>query len=625
VPGTTATAFIAPLYRTPTEGRQGRLAPLVVLSSSRAAAVVGAALLALVAAAAMDRLALAPAADVGRGSEEAFARGLHRREIPPRLGPQRWTTGEAVVVFRDVPAGPAVLEVRLRGQQGPVIVAAGGVVVGSLDPGVGASTFALPDRGRGDVRIELRPPVFVAGDGRRLGALLDRVALRHAPARTPSARMVLLFVLPAVVTVAAGLAAGLSATSAASAAAVIVIAQGLLLWPCGLVRSGYALGLAAILALGSVLAGAFGAWMERIGRGRGRCAFGALLAAVLVQGVAATSPLMVVSDAVFHANQLGRVAAGDLFITSVTQHARPFRFPYGVSFYALLAPFLRAGLDAVWLVRAGAAGSGIAASAGLFALLAARGPATAALAVVLLQLLPGTFDVYSFGNLSNVFAQSMTALFFCWWADGRPGGWAAGGVLLALGALGHFSSLVVLAALCVALLLVRRRGPGADRAGALAVAAGLGLALLYYSSFWRLALDQLPRLLEGGGQGRGASRGAWDALRVQVVGFVEQWGIPALVLAVIGRPRPRRSLLDGDLAAYWIAGAALALPAVLTPIDVRYLYALTLPVAVAAAWGLAALSARGIAGRLLGALLFALQCALAARGILEAVLHRYRL
>jgi hypothetical protein len=64
---------------------------------------------------------------------------------------------------------------------------------------------------------------------------------------------------------------------------------------------------------------------------------------------------------------------------------------------------------------------------------------------------------------------------------------------------------------------------------------------------------------------------------------------------------------------------------VLTPLDVRYLYALTLPVAVAAAWGLAALSARGTAGRLLGALLFGLQCALAARGILEAVLSRYRL
>jgi len=597
----------------------------VALPISRAAAAAVAAALALLVAAAMDRLAPPPAADVGRGSEDAFASGLHRREIPPRQGPQRWTTDRAVVAFRDVPAGPAALEVRLHGQRGPVTVAADGVVLGAIEPGASGADFVLAARGRGDRRVELRPTVFVAGDGRQLGALLDRVVLRPAPAVVPSARVVLLFLLPALATVAAAMASGMRPDAAVATAAAVSAAQGLALWPHGLVRSGYSVGLAGLLLAGLALTWSLAAWIGHRAKGSGPWAFGALLASVLVQGVAATSPLMVVSDAVFHANQLGKVAAGDLFITSVTQHARPFRFPYGVSFYALLAPLLRAGLDAVWLVRAGAAASGIAASAGLFALLAGRGPASAAVAVVVLQLLPGTFDMYSYGNLSNVFAQSMTALFFCWWAGGRPGGWAAGGLLLALGALGHFSSLVVLAALCAALFLMRSRGPGAGRAGALAVATGLGLALLYYSSFWRLALDQLPRLLEGGGQGRAASRGSWDAVRMQVVGIVEQWGIPALVLAVIGRPRPRRSLLDGDLAAYWIAGAALALPAVLTPVDVRYLYALTLPVAVGAAWGLAALFGGGAAGRLLGTLLFGLQCALAARGILEAVLYRYRL
>src|SRR4029078_3663502 len=224
-------------------------------------------------------------------------------------------------------------------------------------------------------------------------------------------------------------------------------------------------------------------------------------------------------------------------------------------------------------------------SAGLFLLLAARGPATAACSVVLLQLLPGTFDVYSYGNLSNVFAQSMTALFFCWWAGRARGGWPLGAALLAAGALGHFSSLVVLVVLCACLVLMRRRGPGVDRTRVIAVAVGLGLALLYYASFWRLVVDQLPRLLEGGGQGRGASRGAGAAVWAQLAGVVAQWGIPAVILTVMGWPRLRRSLLDRDLAAYWIAGAALALPAVLTPLDVRYLYALTLPVAVAGAWG----------------------------------------
>jgi hypothetical protein len=455
--------------------------------------------------------------------------------------------------------------------------------------------------------------------------LLERVALRHAPARGPSARIVLMFLIPGLVTVAAASAAGLRARATVAAAALVILTQNLALWPYGLVRSGYAARLAVILCVGSALVAAFAVWMDRRVKGSGPWAFGAVMAALLIQGVAATSPLMVVSDAVFHANQLAKVAAGDFFVTSVTQHARPFRFPYGVSFYALLAPFLRAGLDGVWLVRAGAAAAGMAASAGLFMLLAARGPATAALAVVWLQLLPGTFDVYSYGNLSNVFAQSMTALFFCWWVGRARGDWPVGALLLALAALGHFSGLVVLIALCATLLLFRRGQPGVDHARAMAVGVGLGVALLYYSSFWRLAMDQLPRLLEGGGQGRGASRGAWDAVRMQLVGIVQQWGIPAVILAAIGRPRPRRSLLDRDLVAYWTAGVALALPAILTPLDVRYLYALTLPVAVAAAWGLAALSARGTSGRLLGTLLFGLQCGLAARGILDAILDRYRL
>ena len=44
---------------------------------------------------------------------------------------------------------------------------------------------------------------------------------------------------------------------------------------------------------------------------------------------------MVVSD-VGSRQRRGR-AAGDRFV-SVTQHAHPFRIPYGASFYAALAP-----------------------------------------------------------------------------------------------------------------------------------------------------------------------------------------------------------------------------------------------------------------------------------------------
>ena len=257
----------------------------------------------------------------------------------------------------------------------------------------------------------------------------------------------------------------MSPASALAVAVEAAVAEALLLWPQGLVHSPFRTSLAALLGAGALGGLLFARWRERHVPGAGPWAFAACLAAFLVHALAATSPLMVVSDEVFHANNLGRVAGGEWFLTSLTQHARPFRFPYGVSFYALLVPGLRLGVDAVALVRGAAAVSGLAASLGLFALLAPSGPARAGLAVILLQLIPGAFDPYSFGNLSNVFGQAMTTLFFCWWAGRTPGGWPMGAALLALACLGHFSSLVIVVVLLFALLIARgRAGPGRTRA-----------------------------------------------------------------------------------------------------------------------------------------------------------------
>ena len=587
------------------------------------ATTAAAVLFALVLAAAMGRLAPPPSAEVARGGETAFARGLHRREIVPGHGPQRWTAPRAHFLFRDVPAGAAELTVRLRSHRTTVVVAVDGVVIGALEPGRASLVTSLPSLRAGDHEVELRTEGFQAPDGRILGALLDGVTLRPATSAIPSVRLLLLFALPAALLALAALASGLPPASAVAAAAQGSIAEALLLWPQGLVRSSYATGLAALIVLAALGAALFARWREGRVPGVAPWAFAAFLAAFLVQILAATSPLMVVSDEVFHANNLARVAGGEWFLTSVTQHAQPFRFPYGVSFYALLAPLLRAGVDGVALVRTGAAVSGLAASLGLFALLAPAGAARAGLAVVVLQLLPGAFDPYSFGNLSNVFGQSMTTLFFCWWAGRASGGWPTGAVLLALGCLGHFSSFVVLVSLLIALVAVRgREGPG--RVRVMAASGGLGLTALYYARFVPLILGQVPRLLEGGGQGRGASRGTLDVLRLQLLGLFGQWGLPASALAVIGRPRWRASALDRDLVAYWAAGAALALPAMLTPLDVRYLYALTVPLAAAGGAGLASLRERGAGGALAAALLLGAQAAWGLRGLVEAIVFRYR-
>jgi len=580
--------------------------------------------LAVGAAWAANRYAPWPAAEVARGTEEPFVRGLFPREIPPGRGPQRWTGERALVRFGNLPAGGAELEVRLHGHRGPVAVAVDGVLVGRLLPGTASARWMVSPSAASAHLVELRTETFLAGDGRRLGALLDGIVWRHRREGWPRWGLILAFLWPVLAALAAARLAGLGPGWGLGLSAGATGLLLLLLLPWGLLRSSYALSLPWILGHGLLAAGGLARWAARRQPGAADWAMAALCLALLVQGILATSPVMVVSDAVFHANNLGRLVAGDWFLTSSTQHGRPFRFPYGVAFYALLAPLQRLGADGVTLVRWGAAASGLLASWGLLVLLLPRGAARAALAVMALQLLPGVFDVYSFGNLSNVFGQAMTVLFFAWWAGRTWGGWPVGAGLLALGCLSHFSSLIVLVVLSAALAGARGRTLWSDRARRTALTVGLSLAALYYLQFADLMASQLPRLLEGGGQARGASRTSWDVLRFQVVSLLGQWGAPAVLLAILGRPRLSRGSLPRDLACFWIAGGLLAALAVVSPLDVRYLYALTVPVAVAAAEGVVAGWSRGLVARLVVLGLLSLQLALAGRGLLEALLLRYR-
>jgi hypothetical protein len=338
--------------------------------------------------------------------------------------------------------------------------------------------------------------------------------------------------------------------------------------------------------------------------------------------VLATAPVMVVSDVLFHANKLGHVAAGELFPTSVTQHAHPFRIPYPAVFYGLLAPLQWLGIDEIALVRWGAGLSGALAAAGLVVALGEAGPALGGLAVVLLQLEPVSFDIHSYGNLSNVFAQSMATLLFAWWISTRRRG-AVAVALAALAAASHLSGCFVVAAWGAALWAL---GPPGDRRRVLTtLGLGLGLALLYYAAYIPMMLEQLPRLMEGGGQGRGASQGAIGALWWQVLSALRDWGVPVLALSLAGLPRRLGERLDRALLAALVAGAVLFLLAVVSPIEVRYRYFLALPLAVCAARGAERLARRGRAGLFLVSLLVAAQVGLALWGFEADLFHRYRL
>lgn len=600
-----------------------------------------------------DRRAPAPSADVARGSEQAFLEGAYPRELT-RQGPQRWTRPAARVRYEHLPPGAFTIELRLRAYTPPLHLFVNGAPVATWQ---GERSGLLPAIVGADGRLELAwtTPGRTAG-GRALGVLFDRTTARPTTHAGGGPHVVLLFAGLALCAALSAWLAGCGARVALGGTGALLAVGVVALVPFGLLRSPYAGQLLGLLAGGALLA-AVVARLHVPTPGSGRAwAWSAVLLAVIVQGVAATSPLMVVSDAVFHANKLLAVAQGDLFPTSVTQHATPFRFPYGVSLYAVLAPLLRLGFDPVLLVRAGAGASSVFASIALLGLLAER-PRRAALAVSALQLLPATFEIYSYGNLSNVFAQALTVAFFAWWAGRARAGALLGALLLAAGCLAHFSGLVVLAALAGALLVMRWRSAGIEGGAtawrdrrAWAVILGLSLAALYYGQFLGLMVEQLPRLREGGGAGRGTGQGLLAALQHQGAWALARFGWPALLLAAWGWPAWRRpaSVVDDrtgdqshdaaaarlrrDLRAFWWAGGLLALCALLSPLEVRYLYALTAPLAVALADGVErawAWSARGSVPRLwaLRAALTALillQAGLAGRELYEAIFVRYR-
>jgi hypothetical protein len=346
------------------------------------------------------------------------------------------------------------VRVEVHGQRSPVAVAAQGQALGIIPREARFGEWTL-GAATGDVLdVELRVEPFVGWGGRRLGALLDRVVVLHAPAGVPTRSLLVAFLVPALIVVASALAAGLRPWLALAVSVAVSALQALALWPSGLVRSGYAISLAALLSLASLVALAAAAWFGRRTQGAAPWAFAAVLLAGLVQGVAATSPMMVVSDAEFHANKLTAVARGDVFQTSVTPGDHPFRFPYGVSFYALLAPLAQAGIDRLPLVRWGAALAGLAASVALFGAMVPWGARRAGLATLLLQVFPVTFDLHSYGNLSNVFGQAATVGFFAWWWAAPPAAGALlGATLLAAACLAHLSSVISLVAVCGALVL----------------------------------------------------------------------------------------------------------------------------------------------------------------------------
>ena len=356
------------------------------------AAALAGALLAVV----VNRAAPAPIASVARGSEEAFATGLHRREIPPRGRPQRWTTESARFGFRFLLDGPATVEVGVRGQRAPVAVAVDGVVVGMLAPGQPSGAFDAASQAAPCARSSCGTVPFVAGgDGRRLGALLERVAVRQAPPRAASARA----------------RAACSRCRRRSRRPPRRRADGGRCPRRSRARHGRARGGRALAGRRRALAAT--PWRSRacsrrspsrpalfggvVGARRGRARAAGRSSRswprrARAGRAGATSPVMVVSDAVFHANNLGARRRRRPASSRASPSTRaPFRFP--VRRVVLRRCSRRSPAPGSTRSRWCAWGAALAGRRGggraLRAAARRAGRPPAALAVVLLQLLPG--------------------------------------------------------------------------------------------------------------------------------------------------------------------------------------------------------------------------------------------
>src|SRR5262245_18380726 len=318
-----------------------------------------------------------PIASIGEGTEDAFRHeGFDDRELPPGAsGPIRWTGARAAITFEDLPRGAAEVDVRLRSNAAPVVVAVNGQVQGTIEPGGPHGVFETAAVRDGRVVVELRTETMQRGD-RRLGAMLAFVRITPRDRAWRTGLLGLRLGTAGALAAVAALAGGLVALPGAIVGLGTSLLGAAALWPHGLTCSAYASRLPWQLALAVAFAACFARLLARrapAGGGGSAVLLPALAVAFLVNGIAATSPVMVASDVVFHAHMLRDVAAGEWFPTSVTQHARPFKIPYGSAFYALLVPWARAGFDLVFLVRAGAGFGGCLAAIGLLWLLAPLG------------------------------------------------------------------------------------------------------------------------------------------------------------------------------------------------------------------------------------------------------------
>lgn len=515
-------------------------------------------------------------AALATGTDDAFAvSGMEPRENLVGGGALRWTRPRAAFRFESVGPGAVNIDLEIKDHRTEVNVAANGARIGSLRPGERRLSSAILVSGRSlDLTIETEG--FEAS-GRVLGTQFVSLSVSPGPTRKrgPAAVPSRLWLAFGGVLLVAFLCAGASGLSSwltlLPPAAFLSMAL-----PAGLWRSSWLVESGALVAAGTIVATL--AATRAMGSALSRSLLQAcLLAAIIAHGILPPSPLVIQGDAQLHGNKLKEVAGGNRFPTTRTDHKPPFEIPYGVSFYGLFSPLASPFDSNVPVVRHASAAASALSIVALATLLGRTSAALAAATVLLWTFAPVNLRTMGYGNLSNVFAQATFVLFLVA-AGGMPRGRLKTTVLTLLAAVSataHLSSFIVLLTLLVVSFLVSsdRRSPAFRP-----LLAGVAIASVYFATFVPLIASQASRLLAE----RGGSSGVFDPWRLpnQIVASLGWPLLLALAFSLlVASPRPILPLAKSLLAS----GAVLAIVALVSPVEVRYLLAMVPLLAVLAA------------------------------------------
>ncbi|MBN1484751.1 MAG: hypothetical protein JXA37_08515 [Chloroflexia bacterium] len=317
------------------------------------------------------------------------------------------------------------------------------------------------------------------------------------------------------------------------------------------------------------------------------------------------------SDLIFHAHRAEWVAQGTLLFTADLPDVN-IPAPYPPGLYLFVQPLMLLSLDTPGLLQV--VGVVLDAGCGLLLYLLARRlsvrPRAALLALLLQQVAPIGYWIFSWGNYTNLYSRFfllVVLLLLCLgdWRYGRARGFALLCGAFSLVLLGHFADsllllVLVLSTAGLSLFSARGRRSTARLLAALALAGILALGLYYTASpAWPALLGGLRLFV--GGESRPAMQ--FDMLPHVVDQITDHVPAPLILLAPLGLLLlPRRRPL-WPLWAALLTAAVFFLGQVLFGFSTRYTLFVLPVLALGSAQVLDRWWERGRSGRLVAAAL----------------------